>query len=190
MKMSFLLALVLTVGLGAVVAEVEQSKVLWIAETDSGKVWANVSLTRQRTEESYVPVAIGIQNKQKEHVRMTREGAWLTDPSGLIYTMPSVKDLRKGYDRLGIDQRLVSFGGIPWEVWVGGRRFASSNFFPHVRSTRGNTTNDSITLRQGFAMADLLYFEKPREFAPGKPFFLVVAPVGWEHPIRVQIVLS
>lgn len=189
MKKSLLALLAVLICLGVAVAQ-EEPNVLWVVETASGKVWANLSLTRQRVGEQFLPMAIGIQNKQKGNVLIDRNSVWLTDLDGVVYTMPSVKILRKNYDRLTVDHRMVSFGGIPWEVWYRGRRFASSNFFPDMRATRGNTTRDRITLREGFAMFDLLYFEKPREFVLGKPFYLNVAPEKWEEPIRVQILLS
>ena len=66
-----------------------------------------------------------------------------------------------------------------------------SNFFPDMQVARGNTTIDTVSLRQRYAMTDLLYFERPRNLSSNRPFFLVVRPKkGWEVPIRIRIVLS
>jgi hypothetical protein len=89
-----------------------------------------------------------------------------------------------------MDYRMVSYAGIPWENWRWNRRLESSSFFPNLRSSRGNTVRDRVTLRHRHAMVDLLYFERPRNLELGRPFFLVVHPKGWEVPIRIRLVIS
>ncbi len=44
---------------------------------------------------------------------------------------------------------------------------------------------DSVYLRRGHGMVDLMYFERPREILEiGTPFFLTIHPERWEIPIR------
>jgi len=167
----------------------EPSRVLFIAENDQGTVWVNLSLALQNQDDAYLPMVVGVQNKSQNEIKLTRESFWLSDLDDVIYTMPSVKEWRKNYKRIVIDRRLLSTGGIPWEVWWSGGRLARSNFYPDLRSTRGNTTVDSITLRTGYGMVDLLYFEQLRTSGDGRPFILSIRPEGWEVPIQVRLVL-
>ena len=182
--------LVLGLAVGVFAAKEPDSRILFIAENDHGKVWANLSLTRQRDAEPYIPMVVGVLNKGHESVRITRDSIWLNDLDNLVYSMPTVRELRKHYDRSGLDQRMVSTAGIPWEGWQRSGRLAPSNFFPDLRMTRGNTVKDRVTLRGNFAMIDLLYFERPRALVLNKPFILEVHPEGWEVPVRLRLYIS
>jgi hypothetical protein len=177
---------------GSVPAQEEEStqRVLFIAENDSGKVWANLTLTIQRTGEAYLPIVVAVENLNDEPVTIDRESFWLSDLEDFVYVRPSVKEMRKHYDKSVMDYRMVSYAGIPWENWRWNRRLESSSFFPNLRSSRGNTVRDRVTLRHRHAMVDLLYFERPRNLELGRPFFLVVHPKGWEVPIRIRLVIS
>jgi hypothetical protein len=167
------------------------SKILVIAEDENGKVWANLSLTVQRTGEPYLPMVVAVENQHSKPVTFTRESFWLNDLDDIVYVMPSIKEMRKNYERSVMDSRTVSFAGIPWESWRWNRRLEPSNFFPNLRSTRGNTVMDRVTLRQRHALADLMYFESPRNLGEGRPLFLNVRPTkGWKAPIRIRFVIS
>jgi hypothetical protein len=168
----------------------DEPKVLFIASDEQGTVWANVSLALQNRSDAYIPMVVGVQNNSSQEIRLTRESFYLTDMDGVVYSMPTVKQWRKNYDRIVIDRRLLSTGGIPWEVWYRGERLARSNFFPDLRARRGNTTISSIVLRNGYGMVDLMYFEQLRDNQMGRPFILTVAPEGWETPIRLRLYLS
>jgi len=184
-----LLAIGLTAGVG-LAQKAEPTRVLFIAENDFGKVWANTSLTIQRQNEPYLPMVVAVENKAAASITLDRSSFWLTDLDGIVYTMPTVKEQRKNYNKTVIDYRMVSYSGIPWEGWRWNRRLEPANFFPDLQARRGNTTKDRITLRQRHAMANLLYFERPRNLSLGRPFFLDVRPSkGWETPIRLRVVL-
>ena len=165
-------------------------QVLFIAENEAGKVWVNTTLTLQRTSEPYLPMVVAVQNLQQKNVDLDRTSIWLSDLEGVVYVMPTVKEFRKNYKKSNIDYRMVSYGGIPWEGWRWNRRLEPANFFPDLRAASGNTTRDRITLRKRHAIVNLLYFERPRNLQPDKPFFLVVHAEGWEVPIRLRLVLS
>lgn len=169
--------------------EEESSQILFSGETAFGRVWANLSLTGQRVEEPFVPMAVGVQNLASERVKLDRTSFWLSDLEGILYAMPTVREWRKGYGKITLDRRMVSAGGIPWQVWASAGRYASTNFFPDLNVSRGGTVQDVVTLPQGHGMADLLYFERPRTFGSGRPFFLAVHGDGWEEPIRLRLVL-
>ena len=178
-------------GVGLVLAqETGPLQILFIAENEVGKVWVNTSLTLQRTAEPYLPMVVAVQNLGEENATLERNSIWLADLQGVIYVMPTVKEFRKNYKRSNIDYRMVSYGGIPWEGWRWNRRLEPANFFPDLRASTGNTTRDRITLRKRHAIVNLLYFERPRNLQPNKPFFLVVHPEGWEVPIRIRLILS
>ena len=178
------------VAFGSVFAQKPASpQILFIAENELGKVWANTSLTLQRKNESYLPIAVAVENKAVKPITLDRSSIWLTDLDGIVYVMPTVKEQRKNYDKTVIDYRMISYAGIPWEGWRWNRRLEPANFFPNLRASSGNTTKDRMTLRQRHAIVDLLYFERPRDL--NRPFFLEVHPKkGWEIPIRLRIVVN
>ena len=194
--MGVIIAIILLPGLLAVSSvvaqESEPQRFLFIAENDNGKVWANVTLTIQRTGEPYLPMVVAVENHSKKSVTLDRDSFWLSDLDDIVYIVPSVKEVRKNYDKTVMDYRTISYAGIPWENWRYTRRLERSNYFPDLRaSSAGNTVLDRVTLRQRHAMVSLFYFEKPRNLEPGKPFFLVVQPTkGWEIPIRMRIVIG
>jgi hypothetical protein len=187
-------AVVCAVGVtvGAVLAQKPApTQILFIVENDFGKVWANTSLTLQRTNEPYLPIVVAVENLSVKPVTFDRSSFFLTDLDGIVYVMPTVKEQRKNYSKTVIDYRMVSYAGIPWEGWRWNRRLEPANFFPNLRASSGNTTKDRVTLRQRHAMVDLLYFERPRNLSMNRPFFLDIHPKkGWEIPIRLRIVLN
>ena len=183
-------ACVIAVAVGALFAqERAPTQILFIAENDVGKVWANTSLTRQRTNEPYLPIVVAVENKGVKSVTLDRSSFFLTDLDEIVYVMPSVKEQRKNYSKTVIDYRMISYAGIPWEGWRWNRKLDPANFFPNLRASSGNTTRDKMTLRQRHAIVDLLYFERPHDLK--RPFFLDIHPKkGWEIPIRLRIVLN
>ena len=109
----------------------------------------------------------------------------------LMFNVPVPAELLRSVPkRIVIDRRMLSTGGIPWEVWYRTGKLGETNFFPDLRSRRGNTTRDSVYLRKGHGMVDLLYFERPRNFEYGRPFFLTIHPKRWELPIRLRLVVQ
>ncbi len=168
----------------------DEAKVLFIANDDQGTVWANLGLALQSRSDAYIPMVVGVQNNSPTEIKLTRESFFLADMEGVVYSMPTVKEWRKGYKRIVIDRRLMSTGGIPWEVWYQGGRLARSNFFPDLTGARGNTTISSINLRSGYGMVDLLYFEQLRGQQADRPFILSVEPEGWEVPINLRLYLN
>ena len=169
----------------------EAHRVLFIAESDFGKVWTNLTLTRQRTGEPYLPIVVAVENLADKPITLDRDSFWLSDLDDIVYLMPTVKEMRKNYDKSVMDARMVSYAGIPWENWRWNRRLEAADFFPDLRATRGGSTvRDRVTLRQRHAMVDLLYFERPRNLSNGRPFFLTVNAEGWEAPVRLRLVVS
>ncbi len=53
----------------------------------------------------------------KKSIVIDRESFWLSDLDDIVYFMPSVKEVRKNYDKIVMDYRMVSYAGIPWENW-------------------------------------------------------------------------
>jgi hypothetical protein len=187
---AMLLAALLAIGVVFAQDGEEPQRVLFIAENKNGKVWANLTLTIQRTGEPYLPIVVAVENLSTKSITLSRESFWLSDLDGVVYVLPSIKEMRKNYSKSVMDARMVSYAGIPWENWRWNRRLELANFFPNLRSSTGNTVSDRVTLRQRHAMVDLMYFERPRNLEIGKPFFLDVHPKGWEIPIRLRFVIS
>ena len=156
-------------------------------ENAFGQVWVNLSLTTLRLQEPYVPMVIAVYNQAKESATVTRKSFHLVGSDGRAAGVPGVKELRRGYDKLNLDLRMVSTAGIPMGTWLRRSRLVSSNFFPSMSASRGGTTIDHVTMPPLYGMADLLYFERPMGLALGRPVVLEVEPEGWEEPIRLRI---
>ncbi|MEE4272216.1 MAG: hypothetical protein V2I67_11105 [Thermoanaerobaculales bacterium] len=165
-------------------------KVLFEGENVEGEVWANVSLTRQRFKEDYLPMVVMVVNRADRPVELDRDSFRLIGPDGRRYPMPTLKELRKGYRQLGRDARAVSGTGIPWEVWARDRRLVQSNFFPNLMDSRRALVIDEITLANGYAIIDILYFAKPQGFTAGGALILEVQAVGWSAPVHLGMVLD
>lgn len=188
-RMFALVTAVLGCGVSLSLAqEPEPPRYEFIAENEDARVWAVLTLTGQRLDEPYIPIVVGVQSNTKKPVTLDRDSFRLRDLDGLIYLMPSVRDWRRNYDKIVIDRRMMSTGGIPWRVWSTSRKLGPTNFYPDLSTGRGNVLRDSVTLRRGYGMIDLLYFERPRDLAAGRPFFLEVWAEGWEAPIRLRLV--
>ena len=168
----------------------EAPRILFIAEDDNGKVWANLTLTRQRLDEPYLPMVVGVQNKSKRKAVISRESFRLVGPDGTRYPLAELREVRGEYDKFSADHRMASAAGIPVDVWYRQRHLRETSFFPDIRLSRRPTVIEYATLSRGDGMADLLYFVSPRGLAPGKPFLLEVFPEGWETPLRLRLVLG
>ena len=176
---------------GALVAQQKETrKWEFDVEDDNGRAWANLTLTGLRMDEPFIPIVVGVQNNAKKPVTLNRESFRLTDLDGLVYVLASVRDWRKHYDPIVQDRRMMSTGSIPWRVWYTSNKLGSTNFFPDLKTGRGNVLRDSVTLRRGYGMFDLMYFERPRNLSVQRPFFLEVWGKGWESPLRMRLVIN
>ncbi len=155
-----------------------------------GEVWANVGLTGRRLDEDYIPMVVAVVNRSPQPARLDRDAFRLIGPDGVRYPLPTLRELRSGYRKRRLDTRAVSAAGIPWEVWRRDRRLVESNFFPELTSGRRAIVIDELTLAQGDAMVDLLYFARPPGLAVGSSFILEVHALGWKAPLRLAIVLG
>jgi hypothetical protein len=135
-------------------------------------------------------MVVMVANRSREAVIIDRDAIRLVGADGARYPMPTLKELRKGYKRSGLDGRAVSGAGIPYEVWQQDRRLLESNFFPNLMTDRRAIVIDEVTLPTGYAMIDLIYFAKPRGLGPGEPFLIEVHPIGWDAPVRLGIMLE
>lgn len=185
------LVLVLTLALiagGSASAEDSPApRLVFSGGNELGEVWANIGLTIQRLDEDYLPMVVMIVNRDRDPVVIDRDAVRLVGPDGLRYPMPTLKELRKNYNRFGLDGRAVSGAGIPWEVWQRNRRLLESNFFPNTLTDRRAIVVDEVTLPPGYALIDLVYFARPRGLARGTSFVLEVHGLGWEAPVRLGI---
>ena len=170
-------------------AEEEPRRLVFSGRSDEGEVWANVGLTMLRLDEDYLPMVVAVVNRAAQPVVVDRDAIRLVGPDGLRYPMPTIRELRRNYGKLGLDTRAASAAGIPWELWVRDRKLVESNFFPDLMRSRRGIAIDEVSLGTGLAMVDRVYFARPPGLGIGTPFLLEVAPVGWQAPIRVGIVL-
>lgn len=180
-----LLVAVLIAGLAA--AQEPAPELVVNGQSAFGQVWVNLSLTGLRLQEPYVPMVIAVYNQARGGATVTRESFRLVGTDGQAVGVPGVKELRRGYDKLGIDLRMVSAAGIPLGTLLRRSRLVPSNFFPSMSSSRGGTTVDRVAMPPLYGMLDLFYFARPRGLALGQPVVLEVKPEGWEEPIRLRI---
>jgi hypothetical protein len=193
MQSALRLLLVVVLGCGPMTlfAQDQSRRELIFDSTNAeGEVWVNVSLTRQRFDEDYLPMVVMVANRIDGPVVLDRESFRLIGADGQRYPMPSLKELRAGYNRFGLDARAVSGSGIPWEVWARERRLVESNFFPNLTGNSRALVIDEVSLMPGNAVIDLLYFAKPQGFAAGQPLVLEVHAMGWAAPLRLGMVLN
>lgn len=194
-RIAALIIAVLAVGVLGVSSASEKEKsaprrLIFNGSNEVGEVWVNVGMTVNRFDEDYLPMVVMVANHADEPALLDRDSFRLVAKDGVRYPMPTVQELRKGYGKLGLDARSVSGAGLPWEVWLRERRLMDSNFFPNLHSTRRALVIDEITLANGYAMVDVLYFAKPIGFVAGDPFILEIRAIGWEIPIRIGMVLN
>jgi len=156
----------------------------------AGQIWANLSLTYLRLEEPFIPMVVGLQNFSKKKAGLDRDAFWLVGPDGRRYPLAELKEIRSGYDKTGVDRRMVTAAGIPVDLWARQRRLRESNFYPDIRHSRRPTVIDSVTLGRSDGMVDLMYFVTPEGLGPGMPFLLEVRPEGWEIPLRLRLILG
>jgi hypothetical protein len=181
---------VLLVAVATGLAVASDGQIVFSERSETGQLWANLSLTYQRVGEPYLPMVIGVQNLSGETLELNRGSFRLIGPDGRRSPMADLKTLRKSYDKSTIDRRIMTTSGIPADVWSRQRRLRESNFFPDVGQSRRTTVIDRVTLRRGDATVDLIYFEAPTGLALGTPFVLEVMPEGWEAPLRLRLILG
>ena len=182
--------IVLLVALAAGLVLASDGQIVFSERSQTGQLWANLSLTYQRLGEPYLPIVVGVQNLSAEPLELNRASFWLLGPDGRRFPMADLKTLRKNYEKSTIDRRIMTTSGIPADVWYRQRRLRESNFFPDVSQARRNTVIDRVTLRRGDGTVDLIYFEAPTALALGTPFVLEVLPEGWEAPLRLRLLLG
>jgi hypothetical protein len=190
MMYAVVLFLLLASAVPAAAEDSPAPRLVFSGANEVGEVWANIGLTVQRLEEDYVPMVVMIVNRDREAVVIDRDAVRLVGPDGLRYPMPTLKELRRNYDRFSLDGRAVSGAGIPWEVWQRNRKLLESNFFPNTLTDRRAIVVDEVTLPPGYALIDLVYFAKPKGLARGASLVLEVHGLGWPAPVRLGIALD
>lgn len=186
MRLLFRLAVVFVVV--AAPAAAADPQLVFSGENRLGAAFANVSLTRLRVDEPFLPIVVGLQNLSSDAATVDRDTFRLIGPDRVRYPLAEIKDVRKGYKRGRIDQRLASAAGIPMDVWYRQGRLREANFFPSLGS--GSTVVDRISLRHNDGIVDLLYFPTPHGLALGQPLLLEFALAEWEAPLQLLIRLD
>jgi len=188
MLLSVVLLALLTWGLvpGAGEAQEKQAPVtVFTAEHPEGKVWVNVDLTRQRTDQNFVPIVVAVQNMGSRPIVLSRSSFKLMGSSGGAVSMASIEEIRKEYPRLNFDARTVKAQGMPFGTRLSRQYFVASNFFPTM-AAGGSIKRDEVTLPPSYWMVDLFYFRRPEGLSEGKRMILQVFPDGWEEPLEVH----
>ncbi len=154
-----------------------------------GKVWVNVDLTRQRTDQPYVPLVVAVQNMGARPAVVKRESFRLLGSSGKPVPLASIEEVRKEYPKLNFDARTVKAQAMPFGTRLSAEYRVGSNFFP-VMAAGGSVKRDVVTLPPSYWMVDLLYFRRPAGLAEGGDVILQVHPEGWDEPVEVRFSLA
>jgi hypothetical protein len=156
----------------------------------SGHVWVQLSLTRSRLGEPFVPMVVVVANLEPREAVLTRDSFRLTGADGRSVSVAGLKEVRSGYHKSALDRRMLSLTGLPTGTILVEGRVIASNFFPPLSGGSAPTVIDRVALPPYHAMVDLLYFARPEGLAVGQPVILEVAPEGWERPIPVRIQIA
>ena len=172
-------------GTGLAQQEQPAPVMVFTASGPQGKVWVNVDLTRQRTDQDFIPLVVAIQNMGSKPVVVRRESFRLLGSSGQPVGLASIKEVRKEYPKFNFDVRTVKAQGMPFGTRLSGEYLVPSSFFPSMAGG-GNVKRDVVTLPPSYWMVDLFYFRRPEGLAEGRDVILQVHPEGWEEPVEVR----
>ena len=142
---------------------------------------------RYREKEKYMPVALGIANKNSATLKLSRESFVLQDENGRRYPLATLSELSEGYGLGSMDRTLTTFGDIFQSHFPTYNR-VESNFFPD-RVTRGIVV-DRLELPRFHFMIDLLYFPKPDDGILGRRFELHVNAPGLQDEVFVKFLVD
>lgn len=138
---------------------------------------------RYREKENYMPLAIGVANKDAGTIKLGRESFVLQDENGRRYPMVPVNEITGSYGPTQLDRSLTTFRDIFLSHFQTYDR-VSSNFFPERAS--GGIVIDDVELPNWRYVMDLIYFPKPDGGIVGRRFELHMTAPGLTDDVFVK----
>jgi hypothetical protein len=142
---------------------------------------------RYREKEKYVPLAVGLVNKNAPTLKVTRESFVLQDESGTRYPMATLSEVAEGYGKDVMDRGFTSSFDMFRSHFPTYER-VSSNFFP--ARTSGGIVIDRVELPPFHYMIDLLYFPMPEGGVLNRRFELHVNATGLADEVFVKFLVE
>jgi len=136
-----------------------------------------------REKEKYMPLAIGLANKDAATLRLSRESFVLQDENGRRYPVVPYAEFKESYGPQTMDRTLTTFIDIFISHFPNFSR-SSSNFFPDRAG--GGLIIDSIEVPRWYYVIDLLYFPRPESGVVGRRFELHVSSPGLPDEVFVK----
>jgi hypothetical protein len=142
---------------------------------------------RYREKENYMPLWVGLVNKDAPTLKITRESFILQDESGKRYPLATYREVAGGYNLGTMDRTMTTFRDI-FSAHFPSYDRVQSNFFPDKVSA--GIVIDTVELPRFHAMLDLLYFPKPDEGILGHRFELHVNASGLDNEVFVKFLVD
>jgi hypothetical protein len=140
--------------------------------------------TRQRPADTFVPVEIGMANKDLDRTLiLSRESFTLQVGDGEEIEMADAPSVIEGYRALEADRRLFrsrEFTAAKFDRY----RVVASSFYPNSPGRRG-LVRDTVELPPGTYFQDVLYFKNPGFSLAGLSLRLLVRLRANEDPLVV-----
>ncbi|MEE9219054.1 MAG: hypothetical protein V3U98_08295 [Acidobacteriota bacterium] len=157
---------------------------VYFEEGSTVLITVGTQATRERGEEPFFPLEIGIANKQhREKLIVTREMFSVQVADGEEIPAASAAEVIQGYRPLNADRLLFrsrEFTSMYYDRY----RRAPSRFYPNSQR-RAGLVLETVELNSGIFFEDVLYFRNPGFSLRGHLLRLVVRLKAGEDPIVV-----
>ncbi|MEE9229343.1 MAG: hypothetical protein V3U86_01445 [Acidobacteriota bacterium] len=147
-------------------------------------ITVGTNATRQRPEEPYFPIEIGIANKQhRDVIRVTREMFTMQVADGEEIHVATAPEIISGYKPVNADRLL--FNSRQWTgMYFDRYRPVPSRFYPNSQR-RSGLVQEMVELGSGTFFQDILYFKNPGFSLSGQVLRLLIYLRAGEDPIAL-----
>lgn len=157
---------------------------VYYEEGDQVLVTVGTNATRQRLEEPYFPIEIGMANKQyRDVIRVTREMFAMQVADGEEIPVATAAEVIAGYKPTNADRLL--FNSRQWTgMYFDRYRPVPSRFYPNSQRRIG-LVQEMVELGSGTFFQDILYFKNPGFSLSGQVLRLLIYLRAGEDPIAI-----
>jgi len=147
-------------------------------------ITVGTNATRQRPEEPYFPIEIGMANKQhRDVIRVTREMFAIQVADSEQIPVATAADVIAGYRPTSADR--ILFNSRQWTgMYFDRYRPVPSRFYPNSQRRVG-LVQEMVELGSGTFFEDILYFKNPGFSLSGQTLRLLIYLRAGEDPIAV-----
>jgi hypothetical protein len=167
----------------------------YLNEEAAAVLMVDVELARMRKEEGTIPLSMKLANKSLQPLKIDRQSFALIDPAGAAYSMPGFKALEAVYKKYSADakfyaRKIFTEGDV--QTSFSSFRKLPCSFFPHPAkdSQMHDVLIEEVEVPQGSYIEDLLYFPRPKGYAPGQVLRLRLLDEDREPHIEVGFIIE